>query len=293
MKLHKPGMRTIKTGIGVMLCVLLGYLNFNLVDKTFYAAIACVVCMQTTVKGSFMVGLNRLKGTVVGGLIGFLFALIGPGNPILSCLGIITTIYICNLIKINKSITIACVVYCAIHLGIGTADPVYYSVHRIIDTSIGVLIGIGVNYLIYRPDYLGRIHNEIKVIENTSIKLLKKEIEMGADIDISSLQNEITKLEGLYKNFLDELEYRNDEIDDKEINRIIKTCKQIYMHLQVLGHMKDKCYINEENYIKSKNLYYELASDLEVKEDISPVYNYHISMIIENINEIRDIDDKL
>ena len=293
MKLHKPGMRTIKTGIGVMLCVLLGYLNFNLVDKTFYAAIACVVCMQTTVKGSFTVGLNRLKGTFVGGLIGFLFVLIGPGNPILSCLGIITTIYICNLIKINKSITIACVVYCAIHLGIGTADPVYYSVHRIIDTSIGVLIGIGVNYLIYRPDYLGRIHNEIKVIENTSIKLLKKEIEMGADIDISSLQNEITKLEGLYKNFLDELEYRNDEIDDKEINRIIKTCKQIYMHLQVLGHMKDKCYINEENYIKSKNLYYELASDIEVKEDISPVYNYHISMIIENINEIRDIDDKL
>ncbi len=293
MKLHKPGMRTIKTGIGVMLCVLLGYLNFNLVDKTFYAAIACVVCMQTTVKGSFTVGLNRLKGTFVGGLIGFLFALIGPGNPILSCLGIITTIYICNLIKINKSITIACVVYCAIHLGIGTADPVYYSVHRIIDTSIGVLIGIGVNYLIYRPDYLGRIHNEIKVIENTSIKLLKKEIEMGADIDISSLQNEITKLEGLYKNFLDELEYRNDEIDDKEINRIINTCKQIYMHLQVLGHMKDKCYINEENYIKSKNLYYELASDIEVKEDISPVYNYHISMIIENINEIRDIDDKL
>ena len=293
MKLHKPGMRTIKTGIGVMLCVLWGYLNFNLVDKTFYAAIACVVCMQTTVKGSFTVGLNRLKGTFVGGLIGFLFVLIGPGNPILSCLGIITTIYICNLIKINKSITIACVVYCAIHLGIGTADPVYYSVHRIIDTSIGVLIGIGVNYLIYRPDYLGRIHNEIKVIENTSIKLLKKEIEMGVDIDISSLQNEITKLEGLYKNFLDELEYRNDEVDDKEINRIIKTCKQIYMHLQVLGHMKDKCYINEENYIKSKDLYYELASDIEVKEDISPVYNYHISMIIENINEIRDIDDKL
>ncbi|MBC5997171.1 aromatic acid exporter family protein [Romboutsia ilealis] len=293
MKLYKPGMRTIKTGIGVMLCVLLGYLNFNLVDKTFYAAIACVVCMQTTVKGSFTVGINRLKGTFIGGLVGFLFALIDPGNPILSCLGIITTIYICNLIKINKSITIACVVYCAIHLGIGTADPVYYSVHRIIDTSIGVLIGIGVNYLIYRPDYLGRIHNEIKIIENTSIKLLKKEIEMGVDIDISSLQNEITKLEGLYKNFLDELEYRNDEVDDKEINRIIKTCKQIYMHLQVLGHMKDKCYLNQENFIKSKDLYYELASDVEVKEDISPVYNYHISMIIEKINDIRDIDDKL
>lgn len=291
MKLHKPGMRNIKTGIGVMLCVLVGYLD--IVDKTFYAAIACIVCMQATVKGSLKVGLNRLKGTFVGGLIGFLFALISPGDPVLSCLGIITTIYICNIINIKKSITIACIVYCAIHLGIGTDNPMYYSIHRIIDTSIGVVIGIGVNYLIYRPNYLYRIHNEIKVIENTSIKLLKSKIEKGENIDMSFFKNEITKLESLYKNFLDELEYSNDEVDAKEINKTIKICKQIYLHLQVLEHMKDKCYLNQENYIKSKNLYNELANDIEVKADISPVYNYHISMIIENINEIRDIDEKL
>lgn len=290
MKLHKPGMRTIKTGIGVMLCVLLGYLNFNLVDKTFYAAIACVVCMQTTVKGSFTVGLNRLKGTFVGGLIGFLFALIGPGNPILSCLGIITTIYICNVLKINNSISIACVVYCAIYLGVGTNNPIAYSFHRIVDTSIGILIGVCVNYFIYRPNYLGRIYNEIREIENTSIKLLKSEIEKGNHVDISSLKNEITKLEGLYKNFLDELEYSNDEVDNKSINKTINKCKQIYLHLQVLEHMKDKCYLNKENYIKSKDLYEKLDKNIEIKENVSPVYNFHISRIIEHINEIHDID---
>ena len=58
-----------------------------------------------------------------------------------------------------------------------------------------------VNYFIYRPNYLGRIYNEIREIENTSIKLLKSEIEKGNHVDISSLKNEITKLEGLYKNF--------------------------------------------------------------------------------------------
>ena len=118
MKLHKPGMRNIKTGIGVMICVLAGHLH--LVDNTLFAAIACIVCMQTTVKGSLTAGLNRLKGTFIGGLIGFIFVLIHPGNPILSCLGIITTIYICNVLKINNSISIACVVYCAIYLGVGT-----------------------------------------------------------------------------------------------------------------------------------------------------------------------------
>ncbi|GAA3649193.1 FUSC family protein [Asaccharospora irregularis] len=291
MKLRRPGMRNIKTGIGVLICVLIGYLN--ILDKTFYAAIACVVCMQATVKGSLTVGLNRLKGTLIGGVIGFLFALIRPGDPLLSCIGIIITIYTCNTLNINKSITIACVVYCAIHLGIGTADPVYYSIHRIIDTSIGVIVGVGVNYLIYRPNYLHEIYNEIKVIENTSIKILKSEIERGIPIDIAYLKGEITKLEALYKNFLDELQYSNDEIDNKEINRTIKICKQIYMHLQVLEHMKDKCYLNKENYVKSKDLYNELANDIEIKDDISPVYNYHISMIIENINELQDIEKSL
>ena len=175
MKLHKPGMRNIKTGIGVMICVLAGHLH--LVDNTLFAAIACIVCMQTTVKGSLTAGLNRLKGTFIGGLIGFIFVLIHPGNPILSCLGIITTIYICNVLKINNSISIACVVYCAIYLGVGTNNPIAYSFHRIVDTSIGILIGVCVNYFIYRPNYLGRIYNEIREIENTSIKLLKSEIE--------------------------------------------------------------------------------------------------------------------
>lgn len=291
LRLQKIGMRNIKTGMGVLICVLIGYLN--ILDKTFYAAIACVVCMQTTVKASLTVGLNRLKGTFIGGLIGFLFALIRPGDPLLSCLGIIITIYICNLLKINKSITIACVVYCAIHLGIGTANPVYYSIHRIIDTSIGVVVGIAVNYFIYRPNYLKSIYNEIVLIEETSIKILKSEIEKGTHIDISNLKTEITKLEGLYKNFLDELEYSNDEIDDKEINRTIRICKQIYLHLQILENMKDKCYLNEENYIKTKDLYDELLTNIEIKEDISPVYNYHISMIIENINKLHGIEENL
>ena len=194
------------------------------------------------------------------------------------------------MFRYNNSISIACVVYCAIYLGVGTNNPIAYSFHRIVDTSIGILIGVCVNYFIYRPNYLGRIYNEIREIENTSIKLLKSEIEKGNHVDISSLKNEITKLEGLYKNFLDELEYSNDEVDNKSINKTINKCKQIYLHLQVLEHMKDKCYLNKENYIKSKDLYEKLDKNIEIKENVSPVYNFHISRIIEHINEIHDID---
>lgn len=287
MKLQKPGMRTIKTGIGVMLCILAGMLN--IADNTFYAAISCVICMQATVKSSLVVGKNRLKGTFVGGVVGFLFVSIRPGDPILSCLGIIATIYICNILNINKSINIACIVFCAIELGTGSSNPLNYSIYRMLDTSIGILIGVAVNYIIYRPNYLDKIYNEIKTIEDKSIELLRYEVENGIHMDKSSLIKDISNLEALYKKFLEELEYSNSEIDDKKINNIIDICKKIYMHLQVLESMKKKCYINEENYNKCKDLYDELANDIEIKDDISPVYNYHISIIIQHINEIRNI----
>lgn len=282
-------MRNIKTGIGVMICALIG--KMNVIDSPFYAAIACVVSMQTTVKSSLTVGLNRLKGTFIGGLIGFLFVLIHPGDPIISCLGIITTIYICNILKINKSITIACVVYCAINLNIGDANPIVYSLSRILDTSIGVIVGVAVNYFIYRPNYLESIYKEIRIIEKTSIKLLKSEIEKGEHADISSLKSEITRLEGLYKNFLEELEYSSEDIENKEITNTIKRCKQIYLHLQVLEQMKDKCYLNKENYIKSKSIYDTLPKGIEIKDNTSTVYNYHISSIIDRINEIHEIEE--
>ena len=291
MKLNKPGMRNIKTGIGVMLCILVGY--FNIIDKTFFAAVACIVCMQTTVKSSLTVGLNRLKGTFIGGVVGFLFVLIRPGNPILACLGIITTIYICNILNVNSSITIACVVFCAIMINIGSESPLEYSVHRIIDTSIGVIIGVCVNYFICRPNYLKRIYNEIRVIESKAIELLKEEIEKGVHANISPLKDEITKLEGLYKNYLEELEYSIEENDNEEINETIKRCKQIYLHLQVLENMKYKCYLDEETYIKTVDLCDGLDGYIEVKNDISPVYNYHIKMIIENINEIHEVDEDM
>jgi len=290
-KLVKPGMRNIKTGIGVMICMLVGHLS--IVESTFYAVIACIVCMQTTVKGSLRAGIDRLEGTLIGGIVGFLFVLIKPGDPILTALGIIATIYICNLIKINSSISIACVVFCAIQINIGVESPLDYSIHRIIDTSIGIIIGVCVNYFIYRPKYLERIYNEIKIIENKSIELLKTEIEKGHHANISTLRDEITKLEELYKDFLDELEYSNDDFDNKEINEAIKRCKQIYAHLQVLESMKRKCYLDEETYVKTVDLYEDLEGNIEVKNHISPVYNYHIRSIIENINSIHEVDNEI
>ena len=55
--------------------------------------------------------------------------------------------------------------------------------------------------------------------------------------------------------------------------------------------MKDKCYLSKENYLKSKSICDELSDGKYVKDNVSTVYNYHISEIIDNINEIHEIDE--
>ena len=74
------GMRTLKTGIAVILtCILTGFA----VDNMFYAATACVVTMQDTIKTSFKMGSQRVFGTLIGGLVGFLLFLVIPKNQFL------------------------------------------------------------------------------------------------------------------------------------------------------------------------------------------------------------------
>lgn len=145
-------------------------------QNPFYSAIACIISMQDTVKGSIKSGLNRVKGTIIGGIIGFLIVLIKPGSPILCGLGVMSTIYSCNIFKINKSVVVACVTFLSIHLGIIDSNPAQYSFFRVLDTSIGVVIGVFINYILVRPDYLDSTMNEFKEIERMILEFIEEKI---------------------------------------------------------------------------------------------------------------------
>ncbi len=121
-------MRNIKTALAVTISILIS--EFFKLDSPFYAAIAAVISMQNSVTGSYKAGKNRMLGTITGALIGLTFSSISPNNPFLCGLGIIIIIYICNLLKWDKSISIACIVFTGIMINLTNKTPLYYSIHR-------------------------------------------------------------------------------------------------------------------------------------------------------------------
>ncbi|HCW03592.1 MAG TPA: hypothetical protein DGK91_03030 [Clostridium sp.] len=143
------GMRNIKTGLAVLICVLISRLLK--LEYPFYSAIAAVIAMQTSVEASFKAGKNRMLGTFVGAVIGYVFALIYPGNIILITLGVMAIIHICNLLNWKSAVSIACVVFLSIMLNDSGRDHLYYSVNRLLDTLVGIIVALIINRFIAPP----------------------------------------------------------------------------------------------------------------------------------------------
>ncbi|WDC83191.1 aromatic acid exporter family protein [Caloramator sp. mosi_1] len=60
---------------------------------------------------TYTAGKNRLLGTLIGAILGFVFASFFPTNAIFSAVGIIVLICICNKLEWNDAISMAGIVF--------------------------------------------------------------------------------------------------------------------------------------------------------------------------------------
>ena len=265
MKLQKIGMRTVKTGIAVSLCTLLAQ---YLVENPMFAGVGCVASVQDTVKGSLKLGFNRVKGTMIGGLVGFLCVLISPGNPILAGIGIMTTIYSCTALGINSGIIVSSVTFLSIHLGI-------------------------INYVLARPDYLEITDKSLKNARRIVGECVKSGIINNGVFDRERLRKKISKLEMIYQKLVDEMKYTKNQVNIDIIENEILLYKSINHHIKSIQLIDEDIYINNDNYLKIKEMYNVDILNWKIDNEKSPVFNYHLSKILEEINiidRLKNID---
>ncbi|MFR1708528.1 MAG: FUSC family protein [Clostridium sp.] len=143
------GMRNIKTALAVAISVIVAEI-FHL-QSPFFVATGALISMETTVKKGINAGISRVLGTIMGGLIGIITVLIAPGNIFLLFLGTVLLITLLNILKWQDSISMACVVFCVIMITMGSENIVLYAIQRTVDTIVGIVISIIINYLISPP----------------------------------------------------------------------------------------------------------------------------------------------
>ncbi len=171
---YKLGLRAIKTAIAVALCMVMSYLTDK--DETFIAAFAAIICMQPTYDQTFKSGLNRIFGTLIGGIVGYVFLELFKYIPmyrswwniILGPMCLLLVIYICNMINKKPSVSIACIVLlcCIAQPSQGVNNTLTYVIQRVLVTIYGILITIGINRFLWPKKSKLEYQNSIKKLEN-------------------------------------------------------------------------------------------------------------------------------
>ncbi|WP_102398675.1 FUSC family protein [Haloimpatiens massiliensis] len=289
--MSRIGMRTIKTALSVFLCIIT--LNLLNIHYPFYACIAAVISMQSSVSDSFITGKNRMIGTSIGALIGLIFALIRPENSILTGIGIIAVIYFCNVLNKKSSITIACIVFLAIMTNMKGQDPFIYSVTRLLETFIGIAIAVLVNYLIAPPDYLNKIYSHCNTLMDDIFFFSKGLIKNTSDLNILKLQREIDNLEDSLKTYLNEIKLQKiDNIKVDNIKKILNICNNAYIHLFTIDRLRRNCKLDFDNASKYKELFEEEVNCNKkcLSTNLDLTFNYHVNKLLTLLEELNKIN---
>lgn len=156
------GLRNIKTALAATLCALLYLLVGR--DPTF-ACIGSVFGMGSDMGSSRLSGGNRFFGTIFGGVLGMLLFRVyitfypegvypdygfKPLMLLLLFVGVVVLIVVCQLFRWAGAIQPGGVMLCIVLFRTPAESYVAYSINRIIDTGIGVLIALAVNALLPR-----------------------------------------------------------------------------------------------------------------------------------------------
>ena len=279
------GMRTLKTGIAVILtCILTGFA----VDNMFYAATACVVTMQDTIKTSFKMGSQRVFGTLIGGLVGFLLFLVIPKNPFLCGIGIMIVIKLCQMFKLS-SLVVSSVTFFSLYLGYINSAPLTYSLQRVFDTSIGVIMGLIINYVMARPNYYNNTMNEFIKIKELFKENVRNIVVDKNDLDLKSIEIKIKNSEAIYSKLIDEINYSKIDCNLDIIDKSLDLCRQIYFHIKSIELLEKELFLTKENHNEVKKIYNDEEKFIDVKDNESPVFNFHLNKILEKMKNLDEL----
>lgn len=153
-KIH-IGTRGMKTAVTAVICTLI----YMLIDRNpTFACIGVVFGTGSDMGSSWLNGGNRLFGTVFGGLVGMgLFSLYirvhpdGGVHPLMLLfifVGMILMILACVAFRWPGAVQPGGVMLCIMMFSQPVESYISYSLNRIVDTAVGVLLALVVCYLL-------------------------------------------------------------------------------------------------------------------------------------------------
>lgn len=253
---NKLGLRIIKTGVAVTVCVAVTY--FFKLHEPFIAVVATVMSMGKSIDMSVKSGRNKMIGAVIGSLLGCAFATISLANAGLCGIGIILTLYLCHLFRLSGAATLSSFAFAAVMFGTPGVEPWRFASTSVIDCLIGIAIAIVVNLILFPPNYAQEIKTAYAALLEKTRTAMEDAVARRT-IDIRDVEGELERLSGNVNLYVSEaklLRWNDDDVF--EISCRASTFRLILDELRAVEVMS----LTER--------------DEEPQGDLLTVYRYHL-----------------
>ena len=282
------GMRSIKTGLAVVICLVL--YSYIPLTEPILAVLVAISSIQNNIDDSVTFSKNRLIGTFLGTIIGIIYNQIAGQSVVFIALGVIALITLLNKLNQSKSILIAMAVFVSIITGVVQGNPVIYGLNKFANTLLGITVGFLINYFIKPPNQVEIMkQNVIGAVEEIEY-VIKELIFTNNPIDLASLKQELLDIEISLKIYKQDEKYHMAKMDKIQyVERSIQNYNKIYSQIDL---MKDqRALLNEENICLANETFskeYQEPKELVLEEAYTLIYNYHIREILNEIKGIRE-----
>lgn len=231
--------KALRVGIASGLCMLIS--NLLKLKFPFFVILPAVMPISTFFGETIKFGINRIIGTFIGALIGVLFAYIQTQNMFLMGLGVILIIYVCDYLQWDSTTSIACLVFASIMVGVKGSPAFIYSVHRLLDTFIGIVVATIINNYVFNPNMTQLFINKAKNIKEDLLNIANNE-------NFSESKNELKKI----------------ELELNDMKEKFRICSKEFRFIPKFSSVKDKL----ENMVYTVSIIFEQVKAINyINED--------------------------
>ena len=248
------GLRVIKTGIAVTFCIAISnLLHLN----PFVAVIATVISMGKSIDLSVKAGKNKMIGVVIGSAVGSAFAAILPGNAGLCGIGVILSLYLCHLFRLESAGVLSSFSFAAVMFGASRNAPWKYALFCAGAALLGIAVAVIVNLTVMPPNYAVEIKKSYAELKKKTAKAIE---QAGAreQVGTKAVSDELQTLSRALRLYVAEakiLRWNDDEV--------FRISSSIPLYRLALDELKAVEVM-------------ELTEGKEPDQEILTVYRYHM-----------------
>lgn len=291
------GMRIFKTGLTVFLAALVAQ-QIN-PQNQFVILFTALIAMETTLSSTVETGWKRIVSTLVGAVVANLLIYTALPFPLAAAMAVMLLIIVSNRLNLQGSVGISGSVTILILLsGYAGENPWIFTLERLRDTVIAILLSVVVNLLVFRPKIVDQIKMKERALYQDTLTMVEQVYLYREADNLEEYRSSVQTLAADIHRAGAELRGEKSREKLKSYLRLVQRYQAICIYSENLSLMGPEMRVTDVNQKAITDMFnHEEVLELPWDEgDMSQqevIYNYILGQLILDLREVRRLDKDL